>query len=102
MVVLDLESLDPLGEADVRPEPVGVADQVVDDFVAGRVALTVAGKRSPRQAREASRREQLKALVVGRPGPGRQVRGFEDDGVEPGLASGEGGGEPGLATADDD
>jgi hypothetical protein len=87
---------------DVGVEGGGVAAQVVDDLVAVRVALGVAGERQARQAAVAGRGEQGEAVVVVRPGPPGLGSGFEHDRLPAAGEQGVRGGEAGLAGADDD
>nr|WP_289231362.1 hypothetical protein [Barrientosiimonas endolithica] len=86
---------------DLDAEPVGVSAQVLDDLVAARVAVRVAGERVPGEGTEPAWGEQAQAVVVARPGPDRLVTGLQDDRFPAPDASGAGCGEAGLPAADD-
>jgi hypothetical protein len=88
--------------ADVGIEALGVFLEVGYDVIAVGVAVGVAGERQAGQGRVAGRGEQGERFVVLRPSTGRGVASFENDWFDPQFANRMGGGEAGVAGADDE
>src|SRR5690625_2527106 len=96
---------DDVDDAGIRPhlnvEQVGVATEVVDDLVAARVAVRVAGERVPRERAELARGEQAQAVVVVRPRPDRLLAGLEHHRLPAAVAPSTGGSQARLPAAHD-
>jgi hypothetical protein len=96
------DGVDPVVGADVGVQAGGVGAEVADDLVAARVVLGIAGEGQSGQAAVAGRGEEGEAVVVARPRPYRLGAGLEDHRAQAAGTQGVGGGEAGLAAADDD
>jgi hypothetical protein len=101
-VVLTADGSYPVVGADVGVEVLGVAAEVVDDLVAVRVAVRVAGEGHAGQGAVSRWGEQGQAVVVGGPGADWFRTGFEHDRGAACSAECVCGGQAGLPGADDD